>query len=68
MTHRAADPLDSQVKCRTCGTAQRVSYTECVRLGWPRCCGETMSLVTHTGPADSGIFNVPDHLRMADDS
>ena len=74
MEHRAADPLDTQVKCRGCGAAQRVSFAECVKLGWPMCCGETMALVTHPDPADierkladSGIFQVPDHLRAMGD-
>jgi hypothetical protein len=33
-----------QVWCRTCGATLRVDSAECLRLGWPRCCGYTMTL------------------------
>lgn len=49
------DPLDSRVKCLTCGRALRVSLAECMRYGWPFCCGETMPLQS-SPPSESGIF------------
>lgn len=33
-----------QVWCRTCGREQRVDSAECLRYGWPKCCGYTMTI------------------------
>lgn len=33
-----------QVWCHECGRTQRVNSAECLRSGWPECCGETMSI------------------------
>lgn len=33
-----------QVWCHTCGRTQPVDCAESLRLGWPKCCGYTMSL------------------------
>lgn len=33
-----------QVWCRTCGRTTKVDSSECLRLGWPACCGETMTI------------------------
>ena len=33
-----------RVECETCGAVQRVDSAECLRSGWPRCCGYTMRL------------------------
>jgi hypothetical protein len=44
------------VQCVTCSAQRSVDPVECLRSGWPRCCGATMRLVTgneHAG-GDSG--------------
>lgn len=33
-----------QVWCRSCGRSALVAAADCLRRGWPECCGETMSL------------------------
>lgn len=33
-----------QVWCRTCGRSEDVRAGDCLRLGWPKCCGETMTI------------------------
>ena len=33
-----------RVWCRTCGQSQRVDSAHCIRNGWPKCCGETMTI------------------------
>jgi hypothetical protein len=30
--------------CRICGGHQRVDGAACLRIGWPRCCGYTMTI------------------------
>ena len=32
------------VWCRTCGKSMQVDSAHCLRHGWPKCCGCTMSL------------------------
>ncbi len=32
------------VWCHTCGRCESVNSAECLRSGWPKCCGCTMSL------------------------
>ena len=32
------------VWCRTCGRSQKVDSAECLRSGWPLCCGQTMTI------------------------
>ncbi len=32
------------VWCRTCRREQAVSSAECLRSGWPKCCGFTMTI------------------------
>jgi len=32
------------VWCRTCGRSQRVDSGNCLRIGWPKCCGYTMTI------------------------
>ena len=34
----------NQVWCRTCGRSERVDSAECIRDGWPKCCGYTMTI------------------------
>lgn len=33
-----------QVWCRSCGATQHVDSAECLRSGWPKCCGHTMTI------------------------
>ena len=33
-----------RVWCTTCGNTKKVDSTECLRSGWPKCCGYTMSI------------------------
>jgi len=33
-----------QVWCHRCGSTQKVDSAACLRTGWPKCCGETMSI------------------------
>ena len=33
-----------QVWCKRCGATQSVNSAECLRLGWPKCCNETMTI------------------------
>lgn len=37
---------DSLVRCNKCGREKRVSFAACLRSGWPKCEGYTMTLVT----------------------
>lgn len=32
------------VWCRTCAREQRVDAADCLRHGWPKCCGHTMTI------------------------
>lgn len=33
-----------KVWCRSCGTEQEVDPAGCLRNGWPKCCGHTMTI------------------------
>ncbi|CUW44429.1 hypothetical protein B3286c1_1761 [Brucella vulpis] len=33
-----------QVWCRKCGSTENVNSAEAMRLGWPKCCGQTMTI------------------------
>ncbi len=33
-----------RVYCRVCKHKEQVNSAECLRLGWPKCCGQTMML------------------------
>lgn len=33
-----------KVWCVVCGRTQDVDSAECLRNGWPKCCGQTMTL------------------------
>ena len=37
---------DSVVACLTCKRTEDVDFAKCLRLGWPKCHGATMRLVT----------------------
>ena len=32
------------VYCKTCKRVQKVNSAQCLATGWPKCCGETMTL------------------------
>jgi RecJ-like exonuclease len=32
------------VWCKTCGKSQKVDAVQCLKTGWPECCGYTMSI------------------------
>lgn len=34
----------NQVWCKTCGGEADVDAADCLRHGWPECCGHTMTL------------------------
>ena len=34
----------NQVSCRECGRVELVDAAQCLRHGWPKCCGKTMGL------------------------
>lgn len=36
--------IQGRVRCETCGSEARVDSAECLRSGWPKCCGYTMTL------------------------
>jgi hypothetical protein len=40
---------DGTVRCQTCGETRKVNVVNCLRSGWPTCCGETMELVKTKG-------------------
>jgi len=33
-----------RVWCRTCGKTKKVNSEECLKNGWPKCCGQTMTI------------------------
>ena len=33
-----------QVWCTKCGKSRRVDVNKCIGSGWPRCCGQTMTI------------------------
>lgn len=33
-----------KVWCRSCGVEQAVNSADCLRSGWPKCCGFTMTI------------------------
>jgi len=41
---RNARPLRGWVWCRNCMRRQRVNATRCLKHGWPKCCGCTMTI------------------------
>lgn len=42
--------VKNEVECDHCGRKQPVNIAECLRTGWPKCCGETMNLNSLTKP------------------
>jgi hypothetical protein len=33
-----------QVWCRVCGATRKVEPAACLQSGWPKCCGQTMTI------------------------
>lgn len=52
MTTHDTPRLDSKVQCPKCDRIRRVSFADCLRSGWPKCHGYTMTLKNTT--ADIG--------------
>jgi hypothetical protein len=40
-----AKSLGTTCRCGTCGRVQEVDPADCLRRGWPKCCGYTMTLL-----------------------
>lgn len=36
--------IQGRVRCETCGNEKVVDSAACLRSGWPKCCGYTMTL------------------------
>lgn len=53
-----ADPHPSltrgQVWCPICGRTSKVDSAECLRSGWPKCCGYTMTIDSPDERAELG--------------
>jgi hypothetical protein len=56
--NRCTDVVDTvpqlargRVWCHECGHTEPVNSRECLRSGWPKCCGYTMSI---DSPAERG--------------
>lgn len=45
MYRDAAKVTGSQVRCEKCGSQIAVDPANCLRSGWPQCCGYTMTLI-----------------------
>lgn len=43
---KAAKIKTARVKCEKCGHTETVDGARSLALGWPRCCGYTMTLLT----------------------
>ncbi len=39
------DDGQSHVRCERCRAVLRVDFSRCMRTGWPKCCGYTMTLI-----------------------
>lgn len=39
-----AAKLSGRVWCRKCGAMRKVDPAKCLANGWPKCCGETMTI------------------------
>lgn len=48
-----------RVWCRTCGADQQVNSAACLRTGWPKCCGCTMTI---DSPEEQRAFS-PETVR-----
>ena len=44
MAHEIPHIARGQVWCRECGSTQKIDGAECLRSGWPKCCGYTMTI------------------------
>ena len=42
------------VWCRSCGRSEKVNSAECLRSGWPKCCGVTMTIDVPTPSPERG--------------
>jgi hypothetical protein len=44
MVEKSSAMKKGLVYCHICKKEQKVDSAECLRKGWPKCCGSTMSL------------------------
>jgi len=44
ITNNVPELQRGKVWCRTCGREQDVNPADCLRNGWPKCCGYTMTI------------------------
>jgi len=49
---------DATVKCKKCGTTKRVWFAQCLKFGWPKCCGQTMHLEETTADIDKAVGSI----------
>lgn len=42
-----------KVKCNKCGGKARCDYEDSIARGWPRCCGQTMTLLAGQNVAEA---------------
>jgi len=49
---------DSLVKCDTCGREQKVKFGDCLKSGWPECCGFTMALIRTRADIDAAVGKI----------
>lgn len=43
---------DTTVKCAICGREEKARFSVCLRLGWPRCCDFSMTIIRQPAPVD----------------
>ncbi len=53
--------------CSTCGREVTVNFGECLAKGWPKCCGQTMTLKNATREdIEKGVAEHPDIVGAAE--
>ena len=43
------------VWCRACGSRRKVNFLKCLKSGWPKCCGVTMTI---DNPWEKALLNL----------
>lgn len=49
-----------QVWCKECGATLKVNSANCLRHGWPKCCGYTMTL---DSPEEQAAFKASNSIK-----
>lgn len=52
-----------QVWCKSCGTMLKVNSAQCLKTGWPKCCGYTMTL---DSPEEQAAFKAATDIKFED--